>query len=200
MCCCGCFCCVLGGSFSCWMEQHDSPPPQSICAFLIFSCAHSDSYRHTHARTHSLRKSCFIYETYSSESHRVLLRFRDCSHTHSHAAGHAFALSAVLARQKHSCFSVTSVFLCSAWMAASWCSPNVALWFWVWQEFSGSCAIIWMSENQKCHPVLRPLWITAAALMKCQARKSHRGTNSRAQRPENDQTMHSAEINMMASR
>lgn len=105
-----------------WSNMIAPPPPNPFVPFSFsYSRVHTQTRTQVHARTHthSLRKSCFIYETYGSESHRVLLRFRDCSHTHSHAAGHAFALSAVLARQKHSCFSVTSVFLCSAWMAAS---------------------------------------------------------------------------------
>lgn len=34
---------------------------------------------HTYTRPHSLRKSCFIYEACGSESHKVLLRFPNCS-------------------------------------------------------------------------------------------------------------------------
>lgn len=63
-----------------------APPPIHLCLSLshILLCTLRLAHKHTHAHTHSLRKSCFIYETYSSESHRVLLRFRDRSHTHTH--------------------------------------------------------------------------------------------------------------------
>lgn len=75
------------------MEQHDRPPLIHLCLSLshILRCtpththANAPSNTHTHARPHSLRKSCFIYETYSSESHKVLLRFPDCSSIHSQA-------------------------------------------------------------------------------------------------------------------
>lgn len=90
-----------------------------LCLSLFFILSHT--YTQTHGC--SLRKSCFIYETYSSESHRVLLRFQDCTQTvfflgslfffcsfthtevYTHAAGLLFAWSAVLAGQNYSCLS-----------------------------------------------------------------------------------------------
>lgn len=115
-----CCCSVLGSWFSCSMKQYDRPPLIHLCTFSLF-------YSHTLTHGCSWRKSCFIYEMYSSKSsksHRVLRRVRACTHTHpqthtvfglwslffvalSHtiictlAAGHLFTLSAVLALQTY---------------------------------------------------------------------------------------------------
>lgn len=97
-----CFRCMLGGSFSCWMKQYDRPSVIHLCLSVSYSLTRSCTHIHAHTHACSLRKSCFIYETYSPESHKDLLGFQDCTHTvflpvqslffscsHTYAAMHA---------------------------------------------------------------------------------------------------------------
>lgn len=101
------------------MEQYYWPPLIHLCpCSLLFAC----SVSHTHNGC-SWRKSCFIYEIYSSECHRLLLRIQYCTHciwpvaclllaitctqSYTLAMGHLFTISAVFAWQNYSCLNVT---------------------------------------------------------------------------------------------
>lgn len=153
-----CCCCVLGGSFSCWMKQYDRPPVIHLCPSL--SLPYSLTHIHTH--THGcLRKSCFIYETYSWESHRVLLRFQDCTHNISpvesllflHTLSHMHMLQGIYLPYLLFWLGRTTVVL--SWPRSSSAAlgelPADACWMWCFSVLCGRSSVegVLSSECQR---------------------------------------------------